>query len=505
MLRDQSSLPTGMPPLTMLPNSHILLIDDSSQNRHDLAVILGFLGEEAIISDSQNWFAAAGEQVESPGAVKCVILGRCEHEQGLPALLGQLDKWDENLPIILIDPEQSSKWPDHLKQRLLAVLEPPLSYNHLLDALHRAQVYREVFGEKANRQHQREPNLFRSLVGTSRSIQSVRQMMQQVADTEATVLILGESGTGKEVVARNLHYHSRRNESPFVPINCGAIPAELLESELFGHEKGAFTGAITSRAGRFELAQGGTLFLDEIGDMPLPMQVKLLRVLQERTFERVGSNKVQTADVRVIAATHKNLETMIEQGSFREDLYYRLNVFPIDMPAMRERIEDLPLLLNELITRLEKEKRGSIRFSTSAIMSLCQHEWPGNVRELANLVERMAIMHPHGVIGVGELPRKFRYVEDDQDDLRQLREDEDERSEAFSGLVGLDSPAFLPPEGLDLKEYLAGLEQTLIQQALDECNSVVARAAERLKIRRTTLVEKMRKYGLNRGSDVSED
>jgi len=489
----------------MLPNSHILLIDDSSQNRHDLAVILGFLGEEAIISDSQNWFAAAGEQVESPGAVKCVILGRCEHEQGLPALLGQLDKWDENLPIILIDPEQSSKWPDHLKQRLLAVLEPPLSYNHLLDALHRAQVYREVFGEKANRQHQREPNLFRSLVGTSRSIQSVRQMMQQVADTEATVLILGESGTGKEVVARNLHYHSRRNESPFVPINCGAIPAELLESELFGHEKGAFTGAITSRAGRFELAQGGTLFLDEIGDMPLPMQVKLLRVLQERTFERVGSNKVQTADVRVIAATHKNLETMIEQGSFREDLYYRLNVFPIDMPAMRERIEDLPLLLNELITRLEKEKRGSIRFSTSAIMSLCQHEWPGNVRELANLVERMAIMHPHGVIGVGELPRKFRYVEDDQDDLRQLREDEDERSEAFSGLVGLDSPAFLPPEGLDLKEYLAGLEQTLIQQALDECNSVVARAAERLKIRRTTLVEKMRKYGLNRGSDVSED
>lgn len=489
----------------MLPNSHILSIDDSPQNRHDLAVILGFLGEEAIISDSQNWLTAASEQVTAPGAVKCVILGRCEHEQGLPALLGQLDKWDEKLPVILLDPEQSSRWPDHLKQRLLAVLEPPLSYNHLLDALHRAQVYREVFEENTNRQRQREPNLFRSLVGTSRSIQAVRQMMQQVADTEATVLILGESGTGKEVVARNLHYHSRRKDAPFVPVNCGAIPAELLESELFGHEKGAFTGAITSRAGRFELAQGGTLFLDEIGDMPLPMQVKLLRVLQERTFERVGSNKVQAADVRVIAATHKNLEQMIEQGGFREDLFYRLNVFPIDMPAMRERIEDLPLLLNELITRMEKEKRGSIRFSTSAIMSLCQHEWPGNVRELANLVERMAIMHPHGVIGVGELPRKFRYVEDDQDDLRQLREEEDERGEAFSGLVGLDSPAFLPPEGLDLKEYLAGLEQTLIQQALDESNGVVARAAERLKIRRTTLVEKMRKYGLNRGADVSED
>lgn len=489
----------------MLPNSHILLIDDAAQGRHDLGVILSFLGEDAIIADSAGWQEAVNAAVDTPSHIRCVILGHCAHAQGLPALLGQLDKWDENLPVILLDPEQSLLWPDHLKQRLLAVFEPPLSYNHLLDALHRAQVYREVFEENSSRQRQREPNLFRSLVGTSRPIQAVRQMMQQVADTEATVLILGESGTGKEVVARNLHYHSRRKDAPFVPVNCGAIPAELLESELFGHEKGAFTGAITSRAGRFELAQGGTLFLDEIGDMPLPMQVKLLRVLQERTFERVGSNKVQTADVRVIAATHKNLEQMIQEGGFREDLYYRLNVFPIDMPAMRERIEDLPLLLNELITRMENEKRGSIRFSTSAILSLCQHDWPGNVRELANLVERMAIMHPHGVIGVGELPRKFRYVEDDQDDLRQLREAEDERGEAFSGLVGLDSPAFLPPEGLDLKEYLGGLEQTLIQQALDECNGVVARAAERLRIRRTTLVEKMRKYGLNRGADASED
>ena len=177
-------------------------------------------------------------------------------------------------------------------------------------------------------------------------------------------------------------------------MNCGAIPAELLESELFGHEKGAFTGAITSRAGRFELANGGTLFLDEIGDMPLPMQVKLLRVLQERTFERVGSNKTQNVDVRIIAATHKNLEKMIEDGTFREDLYYRLNVFPIEMA--RARVEDIALLLNELISRMEHEKRGSIRFNSAAIMSLCRHDWPGNVRELANLVERLAIMHPYG-------------------------------------------------------------------------------------------------------------
>ncbi|WP_150306107.1 sigma-54 dependent transcriptional regulator [Pseudomonas saliphila] len=491
----------------MLPNNHILLIEDCPESRRDLQVILEFLGEDAVITCSETWQVDVEAVLDSPAAARCVIVGRCDHAQGTQGLLTQLDKWDANLPVILFDGHESSPWPEHLRQRLLAVLTPPLSYNQLLDSLHRAQVYREVLDSRNKRGSQREPNLFRSLVGTSRSIQSVRLMMQQVANTEATVLILGESGTGKEVVARNLHYHSSRREAPFVPINCGAIPAELLESELFGHEKGAFTGAITTRAGRFELAQGGTLFLDEIGDMPLPMQVKLLRVLQERTFERVGSNRVQTADVRIIAATHKNLEDMIEQGSFREDLFYRLNVFPIEMPAMRERVEDLPVLLNELITRLEREKRGSIRFSTSAILSLCQHDWPGNVRELANLVERMAIMHPHGVIGVNELPRKFRYVEDDHDDLRGQHQnsEDDERGDAFNGLVGLNSPAFLPPEGLDLKEYLGGLEQTLIQQALDECSGVVARAAERLRIRRTTLVEKMRKYGLNRAAEVTED
>ncbi|HGR4966548.1 TPA: transcriptional regulator FleQ, partial [Pseudomonas aeruginosa] len=330
---------------------------------------------------------------------------------------------------------------------------------------------------------------------------------QQVADTDASVLILGESGTGKEVVARNLHYHSKRREGPFVPVNCGAIPAELLESELFGHEKGAFTGAITSRAGRFELANGGTLFLDEIGDMPLPMQVKLLRVLQERTFERVGSNKTQNVDVRIIAATHKNLEKMIEDGTFREDLYYRLNVFPIEMAPLRERVEDIALLLNELISRMEHEKRGSIRFNSAAIMSLCRHDWPGNVRELANLVERLAIMHPYGVIGVGELPKKFRHVDDEDEQLASsLREELEERAAINAGLPGMDAPAMLPAEGLDLKDYLANLEQGLIQQALDDAGGVVARAAERLRIRRTTLVEKMRKYGMSRrDDDLSDD
>ncbi|GLK89454.1 sigma-54-dependent transcriptional regulator [Pseudomonas turukhanskensis] len=484
----------------MWRETKILLVDDNSERRRDLAVILNFLGEEHLACTSQNWRETV-DALESPRDVLSVLLGEVTAKGGSLELLKQLAAWDEQLPVLLVGDAAPPEWPEDVRRRVLSTLEMPPSYNKLLDSLHRAQVYREMY-DQARGARAREPNLFRSLVGTSRAIQQVRQMMSQVADTEASVLILGESGTGKEVVARNLHYHSKRRDAPFVPVNCGAIPAELLESELFGHEKGAFTGAITSRAGRFELANGGTLFLDEIGDMPLPMQVKLLRVLQERTFERVGSNKTQSADVRIIAATHKNLEQMIEAGTFREDLYYRLNVFPIEMAPLRERVEDIPLLMNELISRMEVEKRGSIRFNSAAIMSLCRHDWAGNVRELANLVERMAIMHPYGVIGVLELPKKFRQVDDEHDQqAASVRDDLEERFSFNSSMPSTENSAMLPPEGLDLKDYLGNLEQGLIQQALDDAGGVVARAAERLRIRRTTLVEKMRKYGMSRRDD----
>ena len=491
----------------MWRETKILLIDDDSVRRRDLAVILNFLGEENLTSPSHEWEQAVSA-LPSSREVLCVLVGTVSTAGGLSGLLKTLAAWDEFLPIMLLGEVSSLDLPEDQRRRVLSSLEMPPSYSKLLDSLHRAQVYREMYDQARERGRHREPNLFRSLVGTSRAIQHVRQMMQQVADTDASVLILGESGTGKEVVARNLHYHSKRRDAPFVPVNCGAIPAELLESELFGHEKGAFTGAITSRAGRFELANGGTLFLDEIGDMPLPMQVKLLRVLQERTFERVGSNKTQSADVRIIAATHKNLESMIEVGAFREDLYYRLNVFPIEMAPLRERVEDIPLLMNELISRMEHEKRGSIRFNSGAIMSLCRHAWPGNVRELANMVERMAIMHPYGVIGVAELPKKFRYVDDDDEQLSDtLFSDMEERVAINNNAPDFSVAAMLPPEGLDLKDYLGGLEQGLIQQALDDANGIVARAAERLRIRRTTLVEKMRKYGMSRrdGEEQAED
>ena len=481
----------------MWRETKILLIHDQAEQRKEFANILTFLDENHLACESAGWRAAVTELTSSRG-VLCVLLGGINKAARLIDVIKELAEWDEFMPIVLLEDNTPVELPSDTQALVLTRLEMPASYTKLLDVLHRAQVYREIYDQAAERRTQREPNLFRSLVGASRCIQNVRQMMQQVADTEASVLILGESGTGKEVIARNLHYNSKRRDGPFVPINCGAIPAELLESELFGHEKGAFTGAISARAGRFELAKGGTLFLDEVGDMPLTMQVKLLRVLQERIFERIGGNSSITADVRIIAATHKNLEEMIEAGSFREDLFYRLNVFPIEMPPLRERTEDIPLLINELVSRMEHEKRGSIRFNAASIMSLCQHSWPGNVRELANLVERMAIMYPHGVVGISELPKKFRYI-DEEDGIQELREELSERAALLAPAVEMPvSTNQLPSEGLDLREYLAELEQDLIQQALDEEDGVVARAAERLNIRRTTLVEKMRKYGMGR-------
>jgi sigma-54 specific flagellar transcriptional regulator A len=483
----------------MWQEHRVVLVDDHPQRRHDFGVILDFLGENPACFDCRQWgeVIATAASRERSRAIGAVILGDCEQRRTLTKRLRELSEWDPTVPVILIGAHSLDEVeePD-LRRKVIAHLEYPPSYNKLLDTLHRAKVYREQYDQQTGRPRQRDLQLFRSLVGTSRVIQKVREMMGQVADKDVTVLITGESGTGKEVVARNLHYHSNRRDKPFVPVNCGAIPRELLESELFGHEKGAFTGAITARAGRFELAQGGTLFLDEIGDMPLDMQVKVLRVLQERCFERVGSNKTIQADVRIIAATHRDLEGMISEGRFREDLYYRLNVFPIEMPPLRERVEDIPLLLNELITRMENEKRGSIRFNSAAIMSLCRHGWAGNVRELANLAERMAILHPYGVVGLQDLPKKFRHIEESDEDLPPPL-----ASSGSPSFASVDATALLPVNGIDLKEYLTNLERSLIQQALDDSGGVVARAAEKLQTRRTTLVEKMRKYGMLRAGE----
>ena len=469
----------------------ILLIDDNVERRAQLELLLGFIDFDIYASTGYAGWQAAAQ--ETPPEV--VVVGECKDSNRVVSLVKAVKEvFNNTTPVLLLSElRDKSLLSPELANVIVNVIEVPVKHRQLVHALHLAQVYRESqVGPGGS-----APMLFRSLVGHSRAIVQVRKLIEKVADTEANVLILGDSGTGKEVVARNLHYHSARRLKPFVPINCGAIPGELLESELFGHEKGAFTGAISARQGRFEMAEGGTLFLDEIGDMPMTMQVKLLRVLQERTFERIGGTKQMKCDVRVVAATHRNLEEMIEQGKFREDLYYRLQVFPIDMPPLRDRVDDIPLLINELIARLEHEKRGSVRFTPQAIMALCQYKWPGNVRELSNLLERLVIMYPYGIVDVGDLPEKFRPVGTPTTEQKVNFE------QHFAPMDTITATR-LPRDGIDLKEHISSLECSLIKQALDEADGVVAHAAKRLNMRRTTLVEKLRKYGLHRSESLSE-
>jgi len=304
------------------------------------------------------------------------------------------------------------------------------------------------------------------------------------------------------VVARNIHYFSKRSNKTFVPVNCGAIPPELLESELFGHEKGAFTGAITSRQGRFSMAEGGTLFLDEIGEMTMAMQVKLLRVLEERVFERVGGTVTIQSDVRIVAATNRNLEEMVKQGKFREDLYFRLDVFPINLPCLRDRIEDLPLLIKELVTRLESKKQNSVRFTQDAVVAMSKYDWPGNVRELANQIERMSILFPNGVVEESDLPGRIRASAASSNKGLELTDIDDTNVQSYYNRPEVEVPQFsFPTEGFDLKSYISNLEVKIIQDALDNTGGVVAHAAKTLGLRRTTLAEKMRKHHIDRQSE----
>jgi len=469
----------------------IVVIDSDVQKRTCLQSILEFIDiDEVRLTDPDHW-QHVGLSPQALGAFIVSAADLARHE----TLLAEIKSWASEVPILLLRDEPTrGKAGQSMPPQALGQIKFPVKYKELTGALQQAQIYRE--SKNPEGESHSSPELFRSLVGSSRSIQRVRKLIDQVADTGATVLILGDSGTGKEVVARNIHYHSSRRNKAFVPVNCGAIPSELLESELFGHEKGAFTGAISARQGRFEMAEGGTLFLDEIGDMDMQMQVKLLRVLQEKTFERVGSNKTIHANVRIIAATHRDLDKAIETGDFREDLYYRLNVFPIDMPPLRERTEDIPLLIKEIILRLQHEKRGTVSLTQSAVMALCQYHWAGNVRELANVIERLVIMHPYGVVDMRDLPEKY-----------QVESAGEAQEETIPDPTMITVDQFeiprLPRAGIDLKEHLTNLECNLIRQALDDAEGVVAHAANKLHLRRTTLVEKLRKYGIQRADEVT--
>ncbi len=468
-----------------MTDTPFLVVSNRGEAAAELVAVLKFLtGHHSHHSGYGEWHGI------EPAMISAVFLDEREASARSASELAALCEAYPTATVILISNEGQGE--DELPDGAFARLESPFGYVKMLTCLHRIEILHQRSG-----QHAANETLVRLLVGHSSPMREVRHLIEQVADSEASVLILGESGTGKEVVAKSLHHLSSRRDAPFVPVNCGAIPAELLESELFGHEKGAFTGALTARQGRFEIAEGGTLFLDEIGDMPMPMQVKLLRVLQERTFERVGSNKSQQCNVRVIAATHRNLEEQIAKGEFREDLYYRLNVFPIELPPLRERPEDVPSLALELIARLEREGRGSVRLTAATLASLSRYAWPGNVRELSNLMERLVILYPKGIVDVNDLPSKYQSEGVDTDSTIPLPSTPLDMHAIDDRDMGVLTSS-LPPEGVDLKDYLSTLESSLIQQALDAADGVVAQAAKLLNLRRTTLVEKMRKYEMQR-------
>ncbi|MFW5734739.1 MAG: sigma-54 interaction domain-containing protein [Oceanidesulfovibrio sp.] len=328
------------------------------------------------------------------------------------------------------------------------------------------------------------------IIGESRVLKDVFKVVAKVAPTDSTVLVTGESGTGKELLVRALHSQSLRNDKPFVPVNCGAIPRELLESELFGHEKGAFTHAIRTRAGRFELADGGTIFLDEIGEMDLSLQVKILRVLQEKEFERVGGTQPKRVDVRIVAATNRDLEKEVAEGRFREDLYYRLNVIPMHLPPLRERGRDVMLLADAFLERFCKKKdRAVLKITETARDMLLAYTWPGNVRELENFMERMSILCESSSITPDDLPPKIR---------SEVGEAPTPQPEPVAAEFSWPQLRDLRDRELSLKEFLDAVEDRLLIEALEEAGHVKNQAAEILGIKRTTLIEKLKKKGLDK-------
>ena len=353
----------------------------------------------------------------------------------------------------------------------------PVSASELWMSVEKALKFKALEEENSRLKKQlKQKFTHKNIVGTSKAIQKIFALVEKVADTDSTVLINGASGTGKELIARAIHYDSSRSDKPMVTINCGAIPEALLESELFGHEKGSYTGAHKARVGRFEMANGGTIFLDEIGEMSPTLQVKLLRILQDKKFERVGGTKTIHVDVRIVAATNKNLTDAINAGSFREDLYYRLNVIPIKVPPLNKRKTDIPLLMNHFLKQNRKDGITDIKgFSSEATDAMLEYNWPGNVRELENVVKRVVILSENDVVEFEDLP----------DHIQQ-----------YSLSVQKDEKVLFE-EGLSLDQAIKDYERKLILGAMEKSDGVKTRAAKLLKIKRTTLVEKIKKQKLS--------
>ena len=459
-----------------MAKSHILVVDDEEMFRRALGRILARVGHQ--VSEARD--AAEALSLLSHGGLDLVVADvRMPGLNGLE-LVRQIHEIDPDLPCIVItgfgNAESSV---EALRAGAFWYLEKPFEQSNL-DVVRRLVEQAIEHGRlkaenRALQSELRTKYRFENIIGHSGALRGVLDMVSKVARTDSTVLITGEHGTGKELVARAIHYNSRRVERRLVTVNCGAIPEELLESELFGHVRGAFTNAISSREGRFSLANGGTIFLDEIGDMSPNLQVKLLRVIQQGTFEPVGSNKTETANVRVIAATNQDLELAIREKRFREDLFFRLNVIPIEVPPLRERREDIPLLVMHFLEVLNQERGTKIEsISDTALELLCRYDWPGNVRELENLMERITVLRGGGDLDVDDLPEA-------------LRRPPSPASEAENGSNGESN----------FRAAVDRFQSDLIIEALARSGGNKKEAAEYLGLNRTTLIEKIKKLRLD--------
>jgi DNA-binding NtrC family response regulator len=455
---------------------HVLVVDDDSAVRDVLQEAL--TQEEYSVSTAED--GAAAIQAVKDSVVHIVITDfQLPDIDGLE-IIDRLAKLDAKIiPIMMTGFGTIETAVRAMKSGAFDFITKPFDLEAVAVVVRKAAEFLRLRQENhLLRKAVRDQYRLEQLVGASEPIQPVMEFVRKVADSDSTVMIQGESGTGKELVARMLHFNSLRKDRPLVPVNCGAIPENLLESELFGHEKGAFTGATHARMGRFELANGGTIFLDEIGEMSLPLQVKLLRVLQEREFERVGGNRTIHVDVRIVAATNQDLETLVEEKRFRKDLFYRLNVIPIVIPPLRERRSDIPLLIDHFLTRFNQTKHTEIsNLAPDALHLLTEYDWPGNIRELENMIERLVVLKKRGVLSIGDLPDKI--------------------CRKSSGTELKEQFIRFSEDGINLSREVEQYEKHLIMEALRKANGVTSRAAQLLQLNRTTLVEKLKRKGVD--------
>ncbi|MBA5869997.1 MAG: response regulator [Nitrospira sp. CR2.1] len=461
-----------------MSQSHILVIDDDPAVRQLLAETLTGEGHQVTVMSSG---------LEGVEAVKDQPVHVVLTDLQMPGIDGletidRISKIDSKIIAIVMTGYGTIDYAVRaMKAGAFDFITKPFEPDTVTVVVRKAlEVYRLKQENHLLRKAVRDQYRLEHLVGNSAPMRMVLDFVEKVADSDSTVLIEGESGTGKELIARMLHFNSMRRERPLVPVNCGAIPETLLESELFGHEKGAFTGAAHTRLGRFELAHGGTIFLDEVGEMSLPLQVKLLRVLQERCFERVGGTRTINVDVRIIAATNQDLALAVQERRFRQDLYYRLHVIPIHIPPLRERRSDIPLLVTHFIAQFNQLRRTEILgMEPDALARMTEEEWPGNIRELENMVERLCVLKKRGMITLADLP---------------------ERAVKTAGGKSVEVPEqFIrfSEDGINLTKELEHYENRLIGEALRKANGITSRAAQLLQVNRTTLVEKLKRKGFD--------